>query len=46
MKYLHNISDEAHEAIKLMLKISSQKRCNAIEALEQPFLADDQTPST
>ena len=46
MKYLHGISEEAHEAIKLMLKISSQKRSNAIEALEQPFLADDQTPST
>ena len=46
MKYLHGISDEAHEAIKLMLKISSQKRSNAIEALEQPFLAYDQTPST
>jgi serine/threonine protein kinase len=48
MKYLPGICDEAHEVLKLMLKISSQKRANAIEALAQPWLSsyDDNTPST
>lgn len=46
LKYLPGLSDDAHEAIKLMLKISSQKRGNATQALEMPFFKNDFTPST
>lgn len=46
-KYLHGIGDEALAAIKLMLKISGQKRGNASDILSQPFFKNtDLTPST
>ena len=46
-KYLDKISEEALEGVKLMLKISAQKRGSAAEVLALPFFAKDEfTPST
>jgi hypothetical protein len=47
-KHLEGIGDEALEAVKLMLKISAQKRGTAAQALELPFFLtpDIKTPST
>lgn len=43
-----HISDDALEVLKLMLKISAQKRGTAAQVLQLPFFAKDnlKTPST
>ena len=35
------MSDEAHELLKALLKISAQKRANAEESLQFPFCVED-----
>ena len=46
-KYLDKISEDALECVKLMLKISAQKRGTASEVLALPFFSKDEfTPST
>jgi male germ cell-associated kinase len=47
-KYLEGIGEDALDAVKLMLKISAQKRGSATAVLQLPFftLSDLLTPST
>ena len=46
MKVIEGISNDAHEALKLMLKISAQKRGSAYEVLDMPFFSDGLGPSS